>query len=102
MARTSKGASAAGSSTTGSSTADSSAAQADLAAAAVTLAITPLLNVFKENALENAKRFAELKERVSALQTEVKEAKESRTPTGVPLVVEEDDVDVRPENSILV
>jgi len=102
MARTSKGASAAGSSTTGSSTAGSSAAQADLSAAAVTLAITPLLNVFKENELVNAKRFAELKESVSALQTEVKEAKESRTPTGVPLVVEEDDVDVRPENSILV
>ena len=68
----------------------------------MTRAISPLLNVFKENALENAKRFMELQERVSALQTEVKEAKESRTPTGVPLVVEEDDVDVRPENSILV
>ena len=102
MARTSSGSSAAGSSTTGSSTADSSAAQADLAAAAVTRAISPFLNVFKENALENAKRFMELQERVSALQTAVKEAKESRTPTGVPLVVEEDDVDVRPENSILV
>lgn len=68
----------------------------------MTRAISPFLNVFKENALENAKRFMELQERVSALQTEVKEAKESRTPTGVPLVVEEDDVDVRPENSILV
>lgn len=70
----------------------------------MTRAIGPLLNVVKENALENAKRFVELQERVSALQTEVKEAKESRTPTGVPLVVEEDedDVDVRPENSILV
>ena len=95
MARTTTGASAAGSSTAGSSTADSSAAQANLAAAAaVARAISPLLNMIKENAEANAKLFVELKEDMSMLHTEAKEAKESRTPTGVPLVVEEDDVDV--------